>query len=361
MQAEKRDIPPSIRLSESTVYALQKDIYALDLSDGKLRRSYQMQTLGRLTIVNDMIYTNYLYDNMVHAFHIFDGSQRWISKVEGRLASSPTVVNGVLYVSTLEGYIYALQASTGTLIWQHETEPMLLVSPTVVDGVLYIDPVSKDPSIYALDAGTGSLIWRSSIPASSSLPLTISNNQIYISAHTTCFAFQTRDGSLVWQQELSGQVNSSPVVVGEKMYISCHELIPIFPTSNFLSPSFQSKAFVSALQVSDGGILWQQHIGTDTEAKSLTSPVITGSRVYVGSDDGYLSALAEDHGTLLWRYKTNGTLLSSPAVADAGVYVGSNDSNVYALRADDGSLIWQTFIDGGLTVACMDVVAGPDR
>lgn len=112
---------------------------------------------------------------------------------------------------------------------------------------------------------------------------------------------------------------------------------------------------MSVLHVSDGSILWQQYIGADTEARSLTFPAITGSRVYVGSDDGYLSALAEDHGTLLWRYKTNGTLLSSPAVADSGVYVGSNDGNVYALKADDGSLIWQTFIDGSLTVACMDM------
>jgi outer membrane protein assembly factor BamB len=112
---------------------------------------------------------------------------------------------------------------------------------------------------------------------------------------------------------------------------------------------------MSALQVSNGGILWQQHIGTDTEAKSLTFPVITNGRVYVGSDDGYLSALAEDHGTILWRYRTNGTLLSSPAIANAGVYIGSNDSNVYALSVDDGSLIWQSFIDGSLAEVCIDV------
>lgn len=31
MQTENKVLPPSIRLSESTVYALQKDIYALDL------------------------------------------------------------------------------------------------------------------------------------------------------------------------------------------------------------------------------------------------------------------------------------------------------------------------------------------
>jgi outer membrane protein assembly factor BamB len=136
MQAEKKVLPPGISLSKSTVYAFQKDIYALNLDDGKLRRRYQMQTLGKSIIVNEMIYTIYLYDNRVYAFHVLDGRQRWISNVEGRLSSSPTAVNGAIYVSTLEGYIYALQASTGALLWKHKTEPTLLVSPTVVDGVL---------------------------------------------------------------------------------------------------------------------------------------------------------------------------------------------------------------------------------
>jgi eukaryotic-like serine/threonine-protein kinase len=355
MQTEKTVLPSSVSLSKSTVYALQKDIYALDLSSGKLRRSYQMQTLGRPTIMDEMIYTSYLYTNRVHAFHVFDGSQRWFTEVVGKLSSSPAVVNDVIYVSTLEGYICALQASSGILLWQYEAEPTLLVSPTVVNGVLYIAPVSSAPSIYALYAETGSLLWRSSITTASSLPLTVSNNLISITAHTTCTTFQSSDGSVVWQQELGGQADSSPVVVGEKMYISCHETKRNFPTGEFTSPELQSKAFISALRVSDGHILWQQHLETD--ARSLTFPVIADNRVYFGSDDGSLYALAEDSGTLLWRYKTGGTLLSSPALVGAGVYIGSNDGNIYALNADNGSLRWRTFIGDDFTIVGADIEA----
>ena len=44
--------------------------------------------------------------------------------------------------------------------------------------------------------------------------------------------------------------------------------------------------------------------------------------------------------TLQWRFKTGGPVLSSPVVSGGTVFVGSNDGFVYALRKTDGKKLW---------------------
>jgi outer membrane protein assembly factor BamB len=64
-----------------------------------------------------------------------------------------------------------------------------------------------------------------------------------------------------------------------------------------------------------------------------SSPVVAGSKVVVGSDDGrlYMVALADGHE--LWRHDIGQPVTSSPAVANGMIVVGSDDGNVYAFGA----------------------------
>jgi hypothetical protein len=43
---------------------------------------------------------------------------------------------------------------------------------------------------------------------------------------------------------------------------------------------------------------------------------------------------------LAWRFKTNGPVISSPVVAGNIVYIGSEDKSVYALRLANGTKVW---------------------
>ena len=48
--------------------------------------------------------------------------------------------------------MYALNAATGELRWRYATDGALLSSPTVVEGVLY---VGSEDGLLALDAASG--------------------------------------------------------------------------------------------------------------------------------------------------------------------------------------------------------------
>ena len=82
------------------------------------------------------------------------------------VASSPAVVNGVVYIGSGDGNVYALNAYGGTQIWSYITGSnafsipvnWVMSSPAVVDGVVYVG--CDDGNIYALNATDGDKLWN---------------------------------------------------------------------------------------------------------------------------------------------------------------------------------------------------------
>jgi len=78
-----------------------------------------------------------------------------------------------------------------------------------------------------------------------------------------------------------------------------------------------------------------------TAASVKSSAAIVQDRVFIGSDDGNVYALALADGKKVWAFKTGGGVESSPLVMEGKVFVGSGDGFVYALEAATGKLAWK--------------------
>ena len=72
-----------------------------------------------------------------------------------------------------------------------------------------------------------------------------------------------------------------------------------------------------------------------------SSAAMVRDRVFIGSDDGNVYALALPDGKQIWAFKTGGAVESSPLVLEGRVYVGSSDGLLYALEAASGKLLWK--------------------
>ena len=86
----------------------------------------------------------------------------WITQIGASSignVSSPAIdtTNGVVYVGSLNGYLYALKASTGAILWQGKTGGNIYSSPALANGVVYV--ASNDNKIYAFDAKSGAKLW----------------------------------------------------------------------------------------------------------------------------------------------------------------------------------------------------------
>ena len=66
------------------------------------------------------------------------------------------VANGVVYVCSEDGMVYALNANTGTKLWSSATSGAVMSSPAVANGVVYIAGLGN---VYALNASTGAQLW----------------------------------------------------------------------------------------------------------------------------------------------------------------------------------------------------------
>ena len=294
-----------------------------------------------------------------------EGFPLWEFTTAGAIASSPSLVNGVVYVGSNDYNLYAVDASTGRRIWNYTTETNNYVStgPAVVDGIVYIGGLRT--KIYAVDASTGALIWNYTVPAPSTTRSTISsspavaNGVVYVgSFDNNIYALNAATGTLLWNYTTGNFVFSSPAVVNGIVYVgSCDNKIYSLDATtgahlwNFTTGSYvvSSPAVANgvvyvgsrdnniyALNASTGAFLWNFTTGGMVDS----SPAVANGVVYVGSYDNNTYALNADTGVLIWNHTTGSGVRSSPAIANGVVYVGSNDNNTYALNANTGALIW---------------------
>lgn len=77
-----------------------------------------------------------------------------------------------------------------------------------------------------------------------------------------------------------------------------------------------------------------------TKGRVISSPLVVGDVVYVGSTDGGMYAVNRKDGTQRWRFGTQGPINSSPAFHNGLVYFGSVDGKFYAVSADSGKVKW---------------------
>lgn len=83
-----------------------------------------------------------------------------------------------------------------------------------------------------------------------------------------------------------------------------------------------------------------------TKGAVVSTPVVAGGRVYVGSGDSTLYGLDASTGQCLWTYMAKGAIDSSPALAGGLLYFTSRDGMLHAVDAAKGTLLWSMAMPG---------------
>jgi eukaryotic-like serine/threonine-protein kinase len=273
----------------------------------------------------------------------------WNFTTGSAVYSSPAVVNGVVYIGSMDGNVYALNAENGNRIWNHPIGDDVKSSPAVVNGVVFVgSEVSAGSNgyvgnFYALNAADGSKIWNSTLgnyySYIESSPSVV-NGVVYVGSSVglapppisptfavilgTVYALNATNGNKLWNYTTDSSVDSSPAVAEGIVYVGCED------------------GNLFALNATDGNKLWSYN----TPGGVDSSPAVVGGVVYIGSFDRNVYALNAVSGAKLWNYTADDWIESSPAVDGGVVYIGADDGNVYALNATDGAKLWRYYISG---------------
>ena len=281
----------------------------------------------------------------------------------GKVASTPTVVDGIVYFGSEDFKIYAVDASSGKLIWRYQSVDWVTASPAVVDGVLYIG--GHDSNVYALGAANGELIWLYETGSWAYDPVVVDGVVYICSVDGHLYALSAASGELYWRSE-AGWVDSAPVVVDGVVYVGSVD------------------EHVYAFDAAGGELLWRYARGEgfppsdsaerqDPAAQQFVPPSVTQAFTLRAAADGFAFAGSNAANLytwysvdeeLFWRH-AGGERLSPlasadglvpaaeqfttpsptqaftvPAVADGVVYAGSADGHLYALDAASGRPLW---------------------
>jgi outer membrane protein assembly factor BamB len=282
-------------------------------------------------VFDGVVYIGSLDGNM-YALNASTGAVEWTFNAGTSIGSSPAVANGMVYFASEDGSggqagsIYALNATTGALVWFSKTGAFDS-SPEVANGVVYVASGHAESSLYALNAATGSVDWTYATGEVTGSPA-VAGGVVYVASFTgVVYALKAATGTLNWSYTIGVGIESSPAVVNGVVYVGAFD------------------GSIYALNAVAGTTKWAQTIGTTVES----SPAVANGLVYVGSDNGKVYALNASTGAVDWTYATGDAVTSSPAVANGVVYVGSDDQDLYALNATTGTKLWSATTGGAVT------------
>jgi outer membrane protein assembly factor BamB len=274
----------------------------------------------------------------------------WKYTTNGSVISSPSVVDGIVYVGSQDKNIYAIGAWSGNLIWNFTTRGAILSSPAVANGKVYVG--SDDGYVYCLDAYTGAFIWQTFV--NSSLPFTfgnlvlkssavVSGGTVYIgSLDGYLYALDANNGNVLWRTKTDGPIESSPAVADDAVYFTSQE-----PTSGALYK----------LDANNGNVVWKRLLPYQYSftggTEMLGSPSVAAGMVFASSDWGAYYAIDTATGGIVWKFIDPDAIefiVSSPIYVNGSLFI-IDKFNIARLNTTNGHTLWTTYTGDELYVS----------
>ncbi len=210
-----------------------------------------------------------------------------------RVALQPRGDGNRIYAASRDGNVVALQPETGKEVWRTRLDVELSAGPGVGDGLVLVS--AADGVLIALDANSGTEKWRADVTGESlARPVIKDNVVIVLTIDNRLRALSAFDGSERWIVEqttprLTMRGSATPVIVG-----------------SLVIAGFDNGRLV-AVNLAGGDIEWEAMLSppsgrSDLERLSDIDGVISvvGQDVYASGYQGAVAALASESGQVLW-------------------------------------------------------------
>lgn len=142
-----------------------RGLYALNAANGETvwRFDTELPLGNSPTVKNGVVYVSG-YDRKLHAINAYNGNHLWaFTDAQAGFDTNPLVVDGIVIAGNRDGTLYAIGAQgtpyQGQLLWKFKTGGPIHLSAAYRDGIVYF--AANDNYAYALDVETGAVVWKS--------------------------------------------------------------------------------------------------------------------------------------------------------------------------------------------------------
>ena len=252
------------------------------------------------------------------------------------LWSGPVMSDGLLYLTSMDGFVRARDPTSGDVIWERSLgEPYSYTSsPTVANGVVYVTMATSNTStVYALDGLTGDTIWADdSYFYSTRNVMSCSDGLVFPSTETNeIVALDASTGTVEWVYNAGAYPVGGATVTGGVLYQAMLDF-------------YTYTGLFVALDESSGALLWSEIV----DNIAVGPPLYAQGNVYIGTYSGTMYALDAADGSIVWKHSGYNTIdFGTPAYDGGAIYYCDMGGSMFALDATDGSLIWNSGVGSG--------------
>ncbi len=268
------------------------------------------------------------------AFDAAKGTERWRNTLGAPTRSAPTIVEGRIYVNTIEDRLLALAAVDGRRLWSHQaanatTAVLGQPAPAFAKGLVVAGFGSGELACLRADSGTvvwtdslGGAIGQASLADFSSIrgrPV-IDNGRVFaIGMGGLAVGLDLPTGRRLWERQVSGE--TSPWVAGPWVFIVSLD---------------QELAALSAV---DGRVAWIAPLPRWEDAEkrkdsiSWFGPTLLSDRLVVTSTSSKSLAVSPYTGAIIGRQSLSAAAAPlEPVVAQGTLLMVTDDARLLALR-----------------------------
>jgi len=333
--------------------------WSADIGKGATKR---FPLTAQPIVVDGQIFTLDIDFNL-RAFNVENGKENWHTNIQSQFEDDPVISGGIAFgeglIFATNGYneVLAIQPNDGTIVWRKSIPTPSRAAPTVMDGRVFV--TTLDNRLIVLSATDGSNQWEYTginetaglVGAASSA----ANSDIVVPVFTSgeLTALRVQNGSVAWSDNLS-----SIKRFGGTSSISDIKALPVLDRGLVFAISFGGR--LVAIDQRSGTRVWQRDIaGSNT-------PWVAGNHVFVLSADGELVALSREKGVIRWvtplpKYekpedKKGAIIWSGPVMAGGRLIVTATNGLVYEVNPENGQQIGSW--DSGIPLSMPPIVAG---
>jgi outer membrane protein assembly factor BamB len=273
-----------------------------------------------------------------------DTPQRiWSAQIAGaspraRLAASPVIHDGRLYVIDTVAEVAAFDANNGAVLWKTPLEvnkdgrPSRFGGGVSTDGS-FVFATNGVGDVAALNNSDGKLVWTKRPAGPLRGAPTLSNGNAYVMTQDNrIFALSMADGETQWDETgpvgVSGIFGVAAPAAGQGTVIAGY-----------------STGELSAYRYENGRNLWADTLSRtamSTSVSTLTDidadPVIDRGRVYALGQGGRMAAYELVSGQRIWEINIAG--IATPVVSGEWVFVLTTDAKLLCIQRTTGRIRW---------------------
>lgn len=250
----------------------------------------------------------------------------WTLPTAGYLDADPVAAGELVYLAGWDGRLRAVTAG-GDERWVRDLGQILDSAPVVGGDLLFVQGWER--TVHALDRHTGAERWRFSYPPSLADDhrqggVSVLGDLVLVPAwNGTLYALDAASGLPRWQVEGGQPLRARPAFDGTRLYLASGD-----GTLTALTPA--------------GEILWRRTLA----APLLGEPALIPAGVAVLTRAGVLVAYTPD-GSELWRRDlAESCYYGAPVFSKEALFVPTAAGALWKLSATDGAVIWRASTAG---------------